>query len=108
MTRSFLSLRRLVLVLIGVVAAMMLVPEPGRAGDGQVVHVGEATALHLDGKGWRFDKSASRQAQLVSVQAAGAKAGTQKFSIRGLKPGQVTLVFRNGQMTYQASIDVLP
>lgn len=107
MTRSSWDLRRLALGLLGLAAAMLLAADPGRAGDGQVVHVGEVTVLHLDGKGWSFDRAASGQAQLVSVQAAGATASTEKFSIRGLKPGQVTLVFRKGESTFRALIDVL-
>jgi hypothetical protein len=90
--------------IFGLVAVLALAGQtlPLRAGEGQIVHVGETTTLHLDGKGWALDRSASRQVQLVAVQGSGSR-----FSVRGLKPGQVTLVFRSGPKTFSASLDVL-
>lgn len=76
------------------------------AGDGQVLHVGETTTLSLDGGGWRLDPSASRQAQLVSVKNANG-TGASRYVLKGLKAGQAKLVFRSGQKTYNAHIDVL-
>jgi hypothetical protein len=82
-------------------------PGPAGAGDGAVLHVGETTTVQLDGTGWALDRGKSQQAQLVAVQSAGASAASQTFSLRGLKPGQATLVFRSGRKTFRASIDVL-
>lgn len=104
--RSLQMFRSVALAML--VGLLTLVPATtSRAGDGQVLHVGETTTLMLDGKGWVLDTSRSRQAQLVSVKSAGATGATHKFSLRGLKPGQVTLVFRSGSKTFQANIDVL-
>lgn len=76
------------------------------AGDGQVLHVGETTALRLDGGGWVLDAGASRKVGLVSVTSIGSSASS-RFQLRGLKPGQAVLVFRRGQKTYEAHVDVL-
>ncbi|WP_439544393.1 hypothetical protein [Hyphomicrobium sp.] len=84
-----------------------LAVSPGMAGDGEVLHVGETTTLHLEGQPWVFDGGASRQARLVSVKSLGASASAQKFQVKGLKAGQVMLVFRSGSKTFQAHIDVL-
>lgn len=73
------------------------------AGDGQVLHVGESTTLHLDGTSWALDRAASREPHLVAVRSAGA----QRFVVRGLKAGQTKLVFRSGAKTFVANIDVL-
>ena len=73
------------------------------AGDGQVLHVGESTTLHLEGTSWALDRAASRQPHLVAVRSAGA----QRFVVRGLKAGQTKLVFRSGAKTFVANIDVL-
>lgn len=91
------------------VAALVAVAavSPGAAGEGEVLHVGETTTLHLDGQPWVLDGAASRQARLVSVKNLGASGSKQKFQVKGLKAGQVTLVFRNGAKTFQAHIDVL-
>jgi hypothetical protein len=104
-TSRFRTLRLLGLGLAGLLALAATVP--ARAGEGQVVHVGESTSLQLDGKGWSLDRSASRQVHLVSVGGAGSSASSQTFRVQGLKPGQVTLVFRNGGKTFRASLDVL-
>jgi hypothetical protein len=83
----------------------MALPLAGRsaAGDGQVLHVGETTTLHLEGTAWALDRPASRQPHLVAVQSAGGK----RFVVRGIKAGQTTLVFRSGAKTFVANIDVL-
>jgi hypothetical protein len=93
----------------GVAACLVaaLSVSPGVAGDGEVLHVGETTTLHLEGQPWVFDGAASRQARLVSVKSLGASASVQKFQVKGLKAGQALLVFRSGSKTYQAHIDVL-
>jgi len=75
---------------------------PVRAGEGEVLHVGAATTLHLDGPGWMLDRSGSRKANLVAVQGNGAS-----FVVRGLKMGQTKLVFRKGKKMFEAHIDVL-
>lgn len=80
---------------------------PGVAGEGEVLHVGETTTLHLEGQPWVFDGGASKRAGLVSVKSLGASASAQKFQVKGLKAGQVTLVFRSGSKTFKAHIDVL-
>ena len=88
-------------------ALMMALTAPGRAGDVGILHVGEATTLHIEGKGWALDKAASRKANLVSVKNTGARGGAQVFEVRGLKTGQVELVFRSGARTFLAHVDVL-
>lgn len=80
---------------------------PARAGDGQVVHVGEVAELVLDGTSWKLDTAASRKAHLVSVQKLGKSSGSERYALRGLKTGQAKLVFRSGQKSFQAHIDVL-
>lgn len=103
----FRSLRSFARVLAAGLA-MACVGVPGaRAGDGQVLHVGETTTLSLEGRQWVLDRAASRQPQRVSVESAGGSASVQRFRVRGLKTGQVMLVFRSGQKTFQAHIDVL-
>jgi hypothetical protein len=92
--------------LIAALVAVPVVP-PAAAGEGEVLHVGETTTLHLEGQPWVFDGAASRQARLVSVKNLGASASKQRFQVKGLKAGQVTLVFRSGSKTFQAHIDVL-
>ncbi len=94
----------------GLVAAALLFAATatlGVAGEGEVLHVGETTTLHLDGQSWVFDGAASKQARLVSVKNLGVSASKQRFQVKGLKAGQVTLVFRSGSKTFQAHIDVL-
>lgn len=93
--------------LVAVCLMAALAVSPGIAGDGEVLHVGETTTLHLEGQPWVFDGGASRQARLVSVKSLGASASAQKFQVKGLKAGQVMLVFRSGSKTFQAHIDVL-
>lgn len=107
MASKTLELRSSFLGLLGalvVVAAMSL---PGHAGDVELLHVGEATTLHLEGRGWVWDKAASRRADLVSVKSAGAPGESQVYEVRGLKTGQVKLVFRRGSETFLAHVDVL-
>jgi hypothetical protein len=43
----------------------------------------------------------------VAVKNLGGSAAQQRFQVKGLKAGQVTLVFRSGPKTFQAHIDVL-
>jgi len=111
MTIGFRILRDLsrqvaAVLLIAALVAASVVP-PAAAGDGEVLHVGETTTLHLEGQPWVFDGAASRQARLVSVKNLGVSASKQRFQVKGLKAGQVTLVFRSGSKTFQAHIDVL-
>ena len=99
--------RSFFIVWLIVVSLMIALAAPGRAGDGAVVHVGETTALILEGGGWKLDKAKSRKADLVSVQSMPGPGGSQKFVVRGVKTGQVELVFRRGAETFRAHIDVL-
>lgn len=106
MTSTVFGFRSFFVVWLIVVALMLALVRPGFAGDGTVVHVGEATELVLDGGGWTLDTSASRKAGLVAVQKA-ASPGATRFMVRGVKTGQVELVFRSGTKTFRAHIDVL-
>ncbi|AHB50121.1 hypothetical protein W911_08585 [Hyphomicrobium nitrativorans NL23] len=106
MTSTGFGFRSFFVVWLIVVALMLALAAPGRAGDGQIVHVGEATELVLDGDGWALDKGTGRNAGLVAVRKAGG-SGASRFVVRGLKTGQVELVFRSGPKTFRASIDVL-
>lgn len=107
MDGGFRVLRGLGRPLAGAWLLVGLVVSPGFAGEGEVLHVGETTTLHLEGQPWVFDGAASRQARLVSVKNIGVSASKQRFQVKGLKAGQVTLVFRSGTKTFQAHIDVL-
>ena len=107
MDSVFRVLRRIGGLLATVWLLVGLAVSPAIAGDGEVLHVGETTTLHLEGQPWVLDSGASRQARLVSVKSLGVSASKQRFQIKGLKAGQVTLVFRSGSKTFQAHIDVL-
>lgn len=104
---GFRCLFSFIVVWCVVVALMLALAAPGQAGDGAVVHVGQTTEMVLDGKGWSLDKSASRKANLVSVQIGQGGGASQRIAVRGLKTGQVELVFRRGAERVRASIDVL-
>lgn len=107
MTSKVYGFRSFFLVWIVVVALMIVLAAPSRAGDGTVLHVGETTALVLDRGGWTLDTAKSRRADLVSVRSAPGPGGAQKFVVSGRKTGQVELVFRRGAETFRAFIDVL-
>lgn len=107
MASTNVGLRSSFLSFLGALAVMAALLWPAHAGEGAVLHVGETTELVLDGGGWEFDKAASRKAHLVSVQKANGVGASQRFVVRGLKTGQVELVFRSGQKTFRAYIDVL-
>lgn len=101
------SLRSFVRVLVVAAATLCGAAPAVLAGDGHVLHLGETTTLHLEGRSWVLDRAASRQVQRVAVESAGGSATVQRFRVRGLKTGQVMLVFRSGQNTLEAHIDVL-
>ena len=107
MASTGFGLRSFFIVWLIVVALMFALAGPSRAGDGAVVHVGEATELVLDGGGWTLDTGKSRRAGLVSVQSTPGAGGSQRFAIRGVKTGQTELVFRRGAETFRVFIDVL-
>lgn len=107
MASTVFGFRSFFVVWLIVVALMFALAAPSRAGDGTVVHVGETAELVLDGSGWMLDTSKSRKAGLVSVKTDAGTGGSQRFSIRGVKTGQVELVFRRGAETFRAFIDVL-
>ncbi|HRN89790.1 hypothetical protein [Hyphomicrobium sp.] len=106
MASTVFGFRSFFVVWLIVVALMLALVRPGYAGDGTVLHVGEATELVLDGDGWVFEKGKGRNAGLVAVQNAGG-SGATRFVVRGLKTGQVELVFRSGPKRFRAHIDVL-
>lgn len=93
--------------LLGGLAVLAACSAAARAGDGQVVHVGEVTELVLDGASWKLDTAASQRAHLVSVQKVRGSGASERYALRGLKTGQAKLVFRSGQKSFQAHIDVL-
>lgn len=107
MSSTVFGFRSFFIVWAVVVGLMIALAWPSRAGDGTIVHVGETTEMVLDGAGWTLDPVASRKANLVSVSAVAGSRVSSRFAIRGLKPGQVELVFRRGPETFRAFIDVL-
>lgn len=107
MTSTVFGFRSFFIVWAVVVGLMLALAWPSRAGDGAIVHVGETTHMVLDGTGWVLDKAASRKANLVAVSNVRGAAAVQRFAIRGVKTGQVELVFRRGPEQFRAFVDVL-
>lgn len=107
MASAHVGLRSYLLNVFGALAVMVALASFSHAGEGEVLHVGEATELIFDEGAWVFDKAASRNAHLVAVQKGNGAGSSSRYVVRGLRTGQVELVFRRGERIFRAHIDVL-